>query len=168
MPGSRRAMLLSCRNSVCVGGRDGAYPTEGVFLFPRAPHSPTGRLTHPSLRFAGTPCPQPGRPTRCPPASRVGFQAGPRAAAEHRTPPWRCSSGRRRGSRQREARDPAVTAATIAAVQAPLGPSPAGPAAGHEPAAFSAASLQSGPDGMQLLKHRLAGLSLTFESQRKA
>ena len=62
MPGSRRAMLLSCRNSVCIGGRDGAYPSEGVFLFPGVPHSPTGRLTHPSLRFAGTPYRRPAAP----------------------------------------------------------------------------------------------------------
>lgn len=148
--------------SVPEGGREGVYPAEGVSLFPRAPHSPTGRLTHhPCVSRA----PLARSPSRCPPASRAGFRTGPGAAAGRRTPPWRCSSGRPQGRRQREAGDPAVTAATAAAVRAPLGPSLAGPAAGHEVAAFAAAFLQSGPDGMCLLKHRLSGLSLTFESQ---
>lgn len=110
--------------SVPEGGREGVYPAEGVSLFPRAPHSPTGRLTHhPCVSRA----PLARSPSRCPPASRAGFRTGPGAAAGRRTPPWRCSSGRPQGRRQREAGDPAVTAATAAAVRAPLGPSLAGP-----------------------------------------
>lgn len=58
MPGSRFAMLLSCRNSVCgrrKRGRVGIYPAEGVCFFPRVPHLATWGAHTPRFSLSQVP-----------------------------------------------------------------------------------------------------------------